>query len=464
MAKPTVTRDALGDDYHAVLFYNADTDAYEPLQTIETNGNVGIVAIAPGHVSTKNSVAFSPAGEATWTGEAEDVTNFGVISVNIRASQNSATDGLVIEQSSNGTNWDHSDAFTIPANTGKVFSFQAAAKYYRVKYTNGETGATIRLQTVLKPYYVKPSSHRIKDTISGEDDAELVKAVITGADPGGDFINFEATAGGNFKTSIEEYDNSLDGNPLPVKNTMLEIGKGNVTGHSYVQKFGEATNIDSADPFVDVWDGTSHGSGIKTYTFSTTADIDSISSSDNTDTQDIELQGLDTNWDLTVQTITLTGQTRKALDTPLIRVFRMKNMGSTNNAGDIFCYVNGAITAGVPDVPADIRAIIQIGHNQTLMAIYAIPNGKTGYVCRRWASILAKVTGYSTVRSHARPFGGVFQLKYSSTLATTGTSSIQDNFTVPLKMPAKTDVKICADASSNDMGVSAGFDIILVDD
>ena len=98
-------------------------------------------------------------------------------------------------------------------------------------------------------------------------------------------------------------------------------------------------------------------------------------------TTDIEVQGLDTNWDLVTQTITLTGQTRKALTTDLIRVFRMKNVGATAFVGNVFCYVNGGgLSVGVPDTEADVRAVMQIGNEQTLMALYSIPNGKTGYL------------------------------------------------------------------------------------
>lgn len=170
----------------------------------------------------------------------------------------------------------------------------------------------------------------------------------------------------------------------------LALAKGDIPGHTHINKFGKAGDIDIADGFVDVWDGAGEANADKSYTYSSTADIDSLSSSNAGDTQDIEVQGLDTNYDLVTQTITLSGQTRVALTTDLVRVFRMENVGSSDIAGSVYCYVNGAITAGVPDTSADIRAIIQGSFNQTLMALYTVPNGKTAYMKNYWASIAVK--------------------------------------------------------------------------
>jgi len=192
-------------------------DGTDYADIIPVDGYNGLVAVAPGHVSTDNSTSTVLDVDEVYTGTWEDVTNFGVIVLTVNASHASATDGLMMEFSSDGTNIDSDDSFTIPATTGKTFSFQTANKYYRVKYTNGGTLQTyFRLQTVLKPYYVKPSSHRIQDSIVSEDDAELVKAVITGENPGGTFVNFQGTTKGNFKISVEEFDDAFLTDPLPI--------------------------------------------------------------------------------------------------------------------------------------------------------------------------------------------------------------------------------------------------------
>jgi len=245
----------------------------------------------------------------------------------------------------------------------------------------------------------------------------------------------------------------------------LAIAQGLVSGTSFIHKFGEASNIDTADGFADIWDGSANilTGKIAQYTFSTTDDIGTISSSDATDTQDIEIQGLDINYNLVLQTVTLTGQTDVLLNTNLIRVFRMKNIGSVNMIGELYLRTNGsAQTNGVPDATTSVRAIINDGNNQTLMAIYTIPAGKTGYM-RDWFSSLSKDKVTSCViHLDARPFGQVFQLKHTSAISSTGTSYIQHRYNEPEIFTEKTDIIMHANTTTNDSGVSGGFDIVLI--
>jgi hypothetical protein len=256
-----------------------------------------------------------------------------------------------------------------------------------------------------------------------------------------------------------------DGNFIYTADIAQDIAAGNVAGTTFVDKFGETgENIDSADGLVDVWSGVANANCNKTYTYSTTADIDSISSSSASDTQDINVQGLDSNWDLVSQTVTLTGQTRKALTTPLIRIFRMYNDNGTPLVGTVYCYVNTTISGGVPTTPGPIRAIIDISEEQTLMALYTIPNGKTGFLVSGDIGLYSKLAGYSHGHFAIRKFGKVFRTQRTFGLSTTGTTSRQFDFRIPLPIPAKTDIRVRADSSANDMGIFAAFQIILVDD
>jgi hypothetical protein len=124
-------------------------------------------------VSTANSTTANLAGAAVFTGTSENVSGFAQILVSVFASHASATDGLSLQQSSDGTNWDITDVFTIPATTGKTFSFQPAASFFRLVYTNGATLTTsLRIQTVYHYLPVKGSSQRPQDALSNENDFE----------------------------------------------------------------------------------------------------------------------------------------------------------------------------------------------------------------------------------------------------------------------------------------------------
>jgi len=159
-----------------------------------------------GHVCENNSSDANLGAGATFTGDWEDTIDYGSIVVGVKADTNSASDGLKIQWSADGTNVHDQDQFTILANNGKVFTFQPARRYFRVTYTNGTSAqSSFNLETTLRRYYIKPSSHRIQDNIVAEDDAELVKAVITGQNPSGIFQNVQVSDNGNFKVNLAEF-------------------------------------------------------------------------------------------------------------------------------------------------------------------------------------------------------------------------------------------------------------------
>ncbi len=422
---------------------------------VTVNDDNQLYVVLDGKIDTGNSSTALLDADEVFTGEACEILNYSIVFINVYSDVSSATDGLVIEQSSDGTNWDHNDIYTIDAAIGKNFSINPHARYFRVKYTNGGSNqGTFRLQSILKKTNAKPSSHRIQDNINDDDDATLQKSVLTAKDPNEIFVNIQATDSDNLRVTDAE--------------NGLAIAKGDVANTEFIHKFGYAPEFATADNTIDIWDGADE-SGIDemVYTYSATAAIDSLSSSNDTDTQDIEIQGLDANYAVVIQTITITGQTRKALDTNLIRIFRMKNVGSTDLAGYLYCYENTAIASGVPIDTSKIRAVIQNGFNQTLMALYTIPANVTGYM-RDWYASTAGANKSSNyiVDLYARPFGEVFQLKYKSAIENGGTSYIQHRYQEPEVFTQKTDIAMrvtSTGAGVTGAAISAGFDIVLID-
>jgi len=240
---------------------------------------------------------------------------------------------------------------------------------------------------------------------------------------------------------------------------LIEVALGNVPGYSGMQKFGSNPDVDTGAA-EDIWDF----GGL--YTFSTSADIDRVISTSASDTGDITILGLDTNWAVVSQTLTLTGQTAVVLTTNLIRVYRAYNAGASDFVGNISVYVDDTTTSGVVDTPANVRAYVAGANNQTLMAIFPIPAATYGILTNAYVTFgRGKTTTASADMSmRMRPFGGVFQIKNTVGLMTAGSSSFVRDPGVFGLIPAKTDILIrCDEVSAADCNIAAGFDLLLVD-
>lgn len=248
----------------------------------------------------------------------------------------------------------------------------------------------------------------------------------------------------------------------------LSIARGNVTGQTFIHEFGNAPDFDTDDLIVTVWDGADDAkTNQMKYVYSTTADIDSISSNKVADTGTIRIEGLGAGYIPVTQTVTLSGTSKVSLTTTLIRVFKMTNTSTTSNVGYIYCYVTTAITSGVPNVGSYVRGIIRPLNNQTLMAIFTVPAGKTGYMSDWYSSTAgANKTSNYIITLRARPFGETFQVKHISSMSDTAAGYIQYTYQQPEVFTEKTDVEMQAQitaAGITEATVTAGFDVVIVD-
>ena len=158
---------------------SGDVSNVNPFPTTVTSAlpagtnTIGNVLVTPdvGVVSTVNSSTSVLGSSGTFTGTSENVLQYSTIIVTVFADQASATDGLSLQQSDNGTNWDNIDAYTIPVNTGKTFSLDRVKQFFRVVYTNSAAVQTaFRLTTIYNRSSNRGSSVRPQDSRTNDSD------------------------------------------------------------------------------------------------------------------------------------------------------------------------------------------------------------------------------------------------------------------------------------------------------
>ena len=242
----------------------------------------------------------------------------------------------------------------------------------------------------------------------------------------------------------------------------LEIAKGDVVGHEHIHKFGANKDIDIGTE--DIWE---HGGSVG---YLTSASILNVASTDVDDTsagngmRTMVVEGLDENWEELSETVTMNGQTIVTTVNSYIRINRMYGVtfGDTDsNEGSVHIFT-GTETLGEPDDLSLVYSQISNLQGQTLQAFYTVPANKTGYLLGGWMSTDAA----------AKPVEGHLFARRDADIATSGWRIQADfktgdffhrEFQVPIPVDAKTDLRVDGKADANNTYVSAGFDIILVD-
>lgn len=167
-------------------------------ENIHTN-NMELRVYQEDHTCIPNSSTTPLGANATFTGDWQDTHGFAEVMVSVNSNVGSATDGVVIEWSSDGITKHEDDVYTKLTNTGKTWSFPANRRYVRIKYTNGSVAqSSFNLETTLKVHASKGSSHRLKDSLVEDDDAIVTKSQIVGITTagGGSLVNVKANPSG----------------------------------------------------------------------------------------------------------------------------------------------------------------------------------------------------------------------------------------------------------------------------
>ena len=231
----------------------------------------------------------------------------------------------------------------------------------------------------------------------------------------------------------------------PTPNVYLDVARDAISNSKIVHKFGANFDIDQGSDPESVWTG----GGVYPWASLSSAQTIYCLSTSASDTTTLTVEGLDANYDEISETVTLTGLTAVTTTNQFLRVFRMTY--DATNVGDI--------EARVTSASGTIVAQIDAGYAQTLMSVYTIPAGHTGYL----VALDATIDGTKTCQMlmYHRLTGKPFRIAHIA--ETEG--HYRYDFTAPLTVPEKTDIDIrINEVSGNDARVTANFDIVLIRD
>lgn len=195
---------------------------------LSINSDRQLRVIKESKIDTNNSTSNTLNANEVFTGVGTNISKHCNLTVQLFADQNSANNGMQFQFSTDNVNWDDTYDFTFTANEARRFQFAVTASFFRVVFTNDSVTQTeFRVQTILHCGGILTTIHRIKDAISEDNSAQLMKTVLSGENPGGIFINFQATTAGNFKISLEELENAVSVNSNSQLRTTLFDSSGN---------------------------------------------------------------------------------------------------------------------------------------------------------------------------------------------------------------------------------------------
>lgn len=365
------------------------------------------------HESLINSTKTALGSSETFTGTYENALGFTTVVVSCKSD---AEGTLFIDFSTDGINTDSTLTYSVTADVNEIHRLVIGKKYYRVRYTNGTTAQSfLRLQALLGNH--SPLNSSLNSTIQQDADAQITRSIT------------------------EE----------------LSIAEGKYSGISIVNKFGFNSDVDSATVPEDVWEGGG------TYTgWATAAELVQVFSASTSDTaagvgaRTLRIIGLDANYDVQSETITLNGTTPVSSTQTFIRI----HTASVLTAGT--AEVNqGIITVRQATTTANVFLSLIAGRNQSNAAVYTVPAGYTAYMRNIHAA--ASPTNTASVQGQiwTRSFGGAFRSRRPFFIS--NAFRLYDTVYGGLVFTEKSDITIrIISCSANNVAVNAGFDLILV--
>jgi len=228
-------------------------------------------------------------------------------------------------------------------------------------------------------------------------------------------------------------------------NLGLHIARGLVLNTQYEHKFGAVPAMSVATTGT-VWDVNDTIYPWSAWDTAGVLTIPAVNASDNGAT--VTVTGLDANYEVISEDFTVSSSGTTTGTKTFKRAYRAFFTDGTSNVGDINIQRGGTTIAR-----------ISAGKAQTLMAIYTVPNGYTAYLSKGTMSIEAG--GDASGNMYVR-YSGQSSFRIGHSFEVGDGAQYMYDFTVPLAIPAKSDIDVRCSMRTNNSRASAAFDMILI--
>lgn len=229
--------------------------------------------------------------------------------------------------------------------------------------------------------------------------------------------------------------------------------RADISSDAVMHKFGSNSDIDIAAEET-VW---SVGGDFVLFPDDSLLEVVSGSTADDTSgtgALTMRIFGIDSSFKKKTIDVGLGGQDTVAIGDSIMMIYRVQILTAgtgLENAGliKVQTVVGNTVMADIP-----------IGYSQTVMSVFPISAGETGYL-HHWTVSHSKNSANATFYLKVKPFGGPWLVKGFLHARATGTSSPVRHHAIPMKIDEKSIIQITAATDTDDTPVTAEFNVLL---
>jgi hypothetical protein len=236
----------------------------------------------------------------------------------------------------------------------------------------------------------------------------------------------------------------------------LQVARGQIQAHSIVTIAGYNSDVDQSWEMITPVGNLSYPAAALQMTVSS-ADADDTSA--GTGARTVLITGLDANYAVISETVTMNGQTAVTTTNSFLRINSMLvTTAGASLANEGIIYIGtGTVTSGVP---ATIYNVIAAGFNNATSSQYTVPAGYTGYLAVARIG-LAQDAGTTLITARTR-FVGTNGIALTGPVIVTNNGISTINFPYPIAIAEKTRIQGEAIGGADNNEAAGFFELVII--